>query len=221
MRISQLSRTSGVPIATLKYYLREGLLPPGAPTAVNQAEYGDEHLRRLRLIAVLTDIGGLSLRAVGNVLDAIDDDHLSTHRMLGVAHHALGPHDDDERLPPDVEAAQADVDRLLRARRWRVSPGAPARRALARALATLRRMGRDPDAAVLDRYADAADRLAAEELTSVITTGSRIDAIENLVVGTVVFESVLLALRRLAQEHHSARRLTASRRSSSASQQPV
>lgn len=37
---------------------------------------------------------------------------------------------------------------------------------------------------------------------------SRIAAIESLVVGTVVFEAVLVALRRLAQEHHSARRLS-------------
>jgi len=36
--MSALSRTTGVPVAAVKYYLREGLLPPGAPTGVNQAE---------------------------------------------------------------------------------------------------------------------------------------------------------------------------------------
>lgn len=30
MRISELSRRSGVPMATIKYYRREGLLPEGA-----------------------------------------------------------------------------------------------------------------------------------------------------------------------------------------------
>lgn len=209
MRISELSRTSGVSVPTLKYYLREGLLPPGAPTAVNQAEYSEGHLRRLRLIGILTDIGGLSLRAVGDVLDAIDDDSLTTHQMLGVAHHALGPRDtDDEEPTADVTAARADVDRFLRGRGWRVSPQAPARRSLAQALVTLRRMGSDIDDAVLDRYADVADRLAAQELSRVTGSRSRIAAIESLVVGTVVFEAVLVALRRLAQEHHSARRLS-------------
>jgi DNA-binding transcriptional MerR regulator len=29
MRMSDLSRSSGVSVTTIKYYLREGLLPPG------------------------------------------------------------------------------------------------------------------------------------------------------------------------------------------------
>lgn len=29
MRLSELSTTTGVSVASLKYYLREGLLPPG------------------------------------------------------------------------------------------------------------------------------------------------------------------------------------------------
>ena len=29
MRLAELSERSGVPTATIKYYLREGLLPPG------------------------------------------------------------------------------------------------------------------------------------------------------------------------------------------------
>src|SRR5256886_17599843 len=46
VRISDLSRQTGVPTATIKFYLREHLLPPGAMTARNQADYGSEHLRR-------------------------------------------------------------------------------------------------------------------------------------------------------------------------------
>ena len=34
MRIGDLAKTTGVPVATLKFYLREGLLPAGTPTAV-------------------------------------------------------------------------------------------------------------------------------------------------------------------------------------------
>ena len=48
MRISDLSRQSGVPVATIKFYLREQLLPPGEPTGRNQAVYLDRHLRRSR-----------------------------------------------------------------------------------------------------------------------------------------------------------------------------
>lgn len=204
MRISELSRESGVPVATIKYYLREGLLPPGASTAVNQASYGDEHLRRLRLIGVLTDVGGLRLRTVARVLEAVDDEGLSTHHMLGVAHHALGPEPTDDA---DLEPALTDVARLLAARGWQVSDQAPSRRALAHALCTLRRLGRNPDHAVLDRYADAVDQLASKEVPHATATVPRTEAIENLVIGTIVYEAVLIALRRLAQEHHSAQRL--------------
>ena len=37
MRIAELSQTTGVPVPTIKYYLREGLLPAGELTSPNQA----------------------------------------------------------------------------------------------------------------------------------------------------------------------------------------
>src|ERR1700716_801088 len=45
MRMAELSAESGVPVATIKYYLREGLLPPGERTSRNQARYDDVHVR--------------------------------------------------------------------------------------------------------------------------------------------------------------------------------
>ena len=38
MRISDLAETTGVPVHTLKYYLREGLLMPGEATSRTRAE---------------------------------------------------------------------------------------------------------------------------------------------------------------------------------------
>jgi DNA-binding transcriptional MerR regulator len=204
MRIGELSRRSGIPLPTLKFYLREGLLPPGTLSARNQADYDDGHLRRLRLIRSLTEIGRLSLRSVKEVLDALDDPARSVHDLLGVAHHALGP-------PPlekdDVVArARTEVDRYLRRRRGRVAAEAPARDVLAGALATLRRMGRPADVRVFDPYADAAERIARMEVSTIGGTTDRAWAVEQAVVGTVVFEAALVALRRLAQEHESAAR---------------
>jgi DNA-binding transcriptional MerR regulator len=207
MRISELGRLSGVSIPTMKFYLREGLLPPGTPTAPNQADYSDDHLRRLRLIRSLSEVGGLTLRQVRSVLEAMDDRRRPLHELLGVAHHALGPPLDEEPPAADVVEAREDVDRFLSDRGWRVSPEAPARRALAQALATLRRLGRAGDVAVLEPYARVADRLAAVEVGTLAPSGSRAEAVEAAVLGTVLFEAVLVALRRLAQEHHSASRL--------------
>jgi DNA-binding transcriptional MerR regulator len=211
MRISELSRASGVPIPTIKFYLREHLLPQGTPTARTQADYDEGHLRRLRLIQALTEIGGVRLRDVRTVLQAIDDQALGTHELLGTVHHALGPHLDGEPSHDEVRAIAA-VDRFLAGLGWHVSQQAPARRALARALATLWRMGRDADAAVFEPYARVADELAAGEVATVSPTASRPEAVEGAVVGTVVFEAALVALRRLAQEHHSARRFGPGRR---------
>ena len=43
MRLAELSERSGVSTATIKYYLREGLLQPGRRVTATQAEYDEEH----------------------------------------------------------------------------------------------------------------------------------------------------------------------------------
>lgn len=45
MRLAELSERSGVSTATIKYYLREGLLAPGRQINATTAEYDEEHLR--------------------------------------------------------------------------------------------------------------------------------------------------------------------------------
>ena len=205
MKVAALSRASGVTVPTIKYYIREGLLEPGSPTAPNQAEYGEEHVHRLRLIRALMDVGGLGVAAARAVLDAISDPTLSLHALLGVAHQALGPPPDRGPVPDDVVGARAEIDAFVQDLGWQVDAGHPARRALADALAALRRLGRDYPAQVFQPYAEVAGDLAAWELQTV-PSGSRAEAVEGAVVGTVVFEAALVALRRLAQAHHSALR---------------
>jgi len=204
VRIGELSRRSGVPLATIKFYLREGVLPPGERTAPNQARYGPEHLRRLRLVRALVEVGGLGVDAVKTVVAALDAD-LPLHEVLGAAHRALSA---APRLPDDeaAAAALADVGAFLAARGWQVAPDAPSRHDLARVLLALRGLGRRGDVDVLAPYADAADALAAVEIATLADAGDRADAVERVVVGTVLFETALAALRRLAQEHHSAQR---------------
>ena len=72
MRIAELSRRSGASIPTIKYYVREEILPPGTATGRNQAEYSEDHVRRLRLIRALIDVGGLSVAAARQVLATVD-----------------------------------------------------------------------------------------------------------------------------------------------------
>ena len=206
MRMSELSSACGLPVPTIKYYLREGLLPPGARTAANQADYGDEHVHRLRLIRALVEVGDLPLATVGAVLAAVDDPSRSTHDVLGVVHHALALRGAPAAPAGEDAGAVAEVEALLASLGWRVSASAPAIGELARVLVSLRRLGWDVGAEVFSRYAAAADELAAWELEQTPTRARRSTTVEGAVVGTVMFETALLALRRLAQEHHSAAR---------------
>ena len=212
MRISELSRVTGVPVPTIKFYLREAILAPGRRIATNQAEYDESHVRRLRLIRALAEVGGLPLATVRDVLRAVDDPDLPMHEALGIAHRALAP-ELAEQDDPAVAEAHTEVDRFLDRLGWKVSPDAPARNELAVALATLRHLGwPHANTRLFEHYARAADRLAAREVERTTPTGAtRSEMMERVVIGTVVFDAVLSALRRLAQEHRSATQLVAPR----------
>jgi hypothetical protein len=122
--------------------------------------------------------------------------------VVGAAHRALAPRADGA---PEADAA-GSVDELLEQLGWQVSPTASPRTELARVLTSLCALGRGVDAGVLRRHAEAIDALAAFEVDRVAEEDSRAAAVESLVIGTVVFERALVALRRPAHEHHSRRR---------------
>lgn len=204
MRISELSRSSGVSIPTIKFYLREGVLPPGARTARNQAEYDELHLRRLRLIRVLVEVGGLGLAAVRGVLAAIDRRDAPLHDALAAAHTALRREADPNRS--HRSEARAQTDGWLATLGWELSGANPAHEDLAAALDALHQLGWPVGPEVFGRYAHHADALAEAELAYVGEQADRAAAVEATVIGTVVFERAFAALRRLAQERHSRRR---------------
>src|SRR5918992_5132302 len=156
MRISELSSKSGVPVPTIKYYLREGLLDPGTKTSPNQADYGDEHLHRLGLVRALIEVGGLSVATVGEVVTAIEDETRSMHEILGIAHGALGPITSEKAT--ERSTARAQVDAFLDELGWSITADSPARTELASALGTLWKLGWQVDTHVFERYA----RLAHE-----------------------------------------------------------
>lgn len=201
MKISELAQETGVPLATVKYYLREGLLPQGIPTSATRAEYGEQHARRLRLIRALAEVGHLSLDAVRAVLAAVDDESATLHATIGAAHAALAPDGTASRH------SRASVDELLRRHGWQVARTSRNRQSLAVALDALDRVGFAVGDDTLDTYADAAAQVASSDIDSVPSDGTE-DAVQHAVVGTVLMEPVLLSLRRLAHEDVSARRLS-------------
>ncbi|MFF2142353.1 MerR family transcriptional regulator [Kitasatospora sp. NPDC058190] len=201
MRISELTRRSGVPNATIKFYLREGLLPPGRATSATQAEYSEAHLRRLRLIRALIGIRGLSVNATREVLNAVSEHEADVHQVLGLV---LGARPVDKDEEPGHEPGMSDVDALVERMGWQLSEHAPARSVIAETLETLRSLGADFSWRTLIPYAELAQQTAALDLDQLKNTDDSLEQAERAVLLTILLEPALLALRRMAQEHESA-----------------
>jgi DNA-binding transcriptional MerR regulator len=211
VRISQLSERSGVSVPTIKYYVREGLLPPGERTAPNQAVYDETHLRRLALIRSLREGADLSIAAIRRTLTALDaPDGRQRSAHVHTALRALEAERLDPSRPPASPAAQDAADRLLERLDWDVEEASAGRAMLVDALDAIERHW--PGTYTVDGlelYARIAEELAELEIPSDWSPDSAgPDALVYAVLGTILYEPVILALRRLAHvDRH--RRLTA------------
>jgi|EndMetStandDraft_8_1072994.scaffolds.fasta_scaffold06006_6 DNA-binding transcriptional MerR regulator len=201
MWMSELSSRSGLPVPTIKYYLRERLLPPGESVGATRSRYDESHVRRLRLVRALTEVAGMRLEDVSRVLEAIDDPDLSWHEAIGSAHTRLAP----TASGGHGAAEKLRVDALLARRGWELDEHSPHRAALAAALASLEELGHPPADTLLDTYAEAADLISEQDVGS-LGESDRAEAAEHAVVSTLLLEPVLLTLRRIAQENASRRR---------------
>jgi DNA-binding transcriptional MerR regulator len=211
MRISELSARSAVAVPTIKFYLREGLLPPGTATAANQAAYGELHVRRLRLIRALIDVGGVPVASARAVVEELDRDDLAPHDLLGVAHEAVAPKRHPDRGTEAWRLARDRAASYVAGLGWRVNPTAIGLDLLADALAALEELELTEVLASIDRYAAAADEVARFEVDAVIARREPARMLELVVLGTILGETLLGALRLLAHEHNSALRLTEER----------
>ena len=97
-RMGELAEASGVPVATIRHYLREGLLPEPVKTSRNMAYYPLDFVDRIRLIKRLQEERFMPLRAIKSVLD-----------------------EDPERARALVELEDRILDRALAGERTRTS----------------------------------------------------------------------------------------------------
>ncbi len=98
LRVGELAAASGVPVPTVKHYLREGLLPEPVKTSRNMAYYPPEFVDRIKLIKQLQEERFMPLKAIKSVLD-----------------------EDPERARALVELEDRILDRALSAERTRTS----------------------------------------------------------------------------------------------------
>ncbi|MFG2666132.1 MerR family transcriptional regulator [Streptomyces sp. NPDC048387] len=213
MKISELSRRTGVPVASIKYFRRQGLLPAGRATAATLAEYGEEHAERLRLIKALTTLGGLSIAATREVLGAVDQAH-TTEGALGAISYALPvpvassqSGADEEEDAEAQEAAGAEVAELLAALDWRAPETSPHVRGLTAALKELRRLDAQYAPGELAAYARLAQSVARLDLERAECLDDPVALAERAVIVFAICAPVFELLRRLAQEDQVRRRL--------------
>ncbi|MDX6662794.1 MAG: hypothetical protein QOG09_896 [Solirubrobacterales bacterium] len=105
LRMGELAEASGVSAATIKHYLREGLLPEPVRTSRNMAYYPPEFAERIRLIKQLQEERFMPLRVIKGMLE-----------------------DDPERARALVELEDRILERALAGEKERTSPAEVARR---------------------------------------------------------------------------------------------
>jgi DNA-binding transcriptional MerR regulator len=217
LRIAELSSRSGTSIPTIKYYLREGLLPAGAATGRNQADYAEQHVHRLRLIRALIDVGGLSVAAARDVLAALDSAQMpdgdavaahrprpTAHELLGITQHALVRVPGRDRDNHAWRAARDEIVQLVRDHGWQIHDDSPNLDQAADAIAAMRTLGQADLLDCLPVYFAATQQIAAKEVAAVIRRGDPGRMVEGVVTGTILGEALIAAVRRLAHEHTSA-----------------
>ncbi len=203
MWMAELAERSGVAVPTIKFYLREGLLPRGEARGATRAAYDVEHVRRLRLIRALVDVAGFGLDRVREVLTVLDDSAVSLHEALAAAHQLLSPEAPEE---PTQESRDA-VAEVVRSLDSRADPLGRHATAVAAALDTMRRAGQPVHADGLARYARAAQEMAAAEV-GLLAPENRDEAVTYALLGSVLAEPVILGLRRMAHEDQSVTRFS-------------
>ncbi|MFC7485457.1 MerR family transcriptional regulator [Knoellia sp. CPCC 206453] len=202
MRLAELSDTTGVAVATLKYYLREGLLHPGRPVSRTQSDYDEAHVERVRLVRALSEVGGLSLARIGRVLDVITSPGQDWITVLETAQRSLVK---PRRDAPDGEVADqlrgGRASAWVTARGWNVDPADPFIDDLDRAWAACDDVGLGLGEERMNAYADHVEGVAEIDVATVPADPE--GAIRQVILGTVLVDPVLAALRRLAQQHVS------------------
>lgn len=206
MRISELSRRSGAPVSTLKYYLREGLVHEGERLSGNQTDYDETHVQRVRLVRALLETGGLSIAAAKRVLTTLDAGTPIAY-TFEAAQHAMT----DGRGPGKAsDASQQRVAALAAAQGWRTSSDNPGFGVAARVLDDFSAIGFEPSDDYLGAYAAAADQIARADLSALIGRQGPALTAELMVVGTVVGDALIAGLRRLAHQEATAELFPAS-----------
>lgn len=208
MKLKELSERTGASTATLKYWMREGVLPPGTLRNQTTATYEEAHVERVELVRTLRerfDLPMARIRRLTRLIDAPDEPLL--HVMEECQLIAMGSAGGGAEAGPTGEsgpeatrsvAGQAElVERLISATGWpRLS--SVARQVLIEALRDAEAFGYPFSLDDLTEYARALGGFAANDIAVIRPEGSRDAVARNLLLGASSQARVLLAMNQLA-----------------------
>ncbi len=184
---------------TVKYYVREGLLPAGKRTHANQVRYSDTHLRRLRLVRAMIDVGKLPISTVREMMAEVDSPDRDLDGLLGILSRTFAERASSGSAQPDDESL-GEASELLRRHGYAHTPDIPYVGDIAVIMSRFRELGHGPQLDLfMDVYAAAAMRVAEVDLDSISDFPDRESTAEAMIVGTVLGDALFGAFRRLAQ----------------------
>lgn len=202
MIITELAERSAVPPATIKYYVREGLLPPGRRVSQKSTEYTEEHLQRLRLVRAMLEVGKLSTSSVLDVLAALDSPGLDIIYALEAAQRALTRSVVTSTSEPSTEALHR-IDAVAERAGWGDCADNIGRGIAARAIDAAEMAGVHLEDDYLDSYATGANTIAQADMGALQGLPDRSSIVHVMVIGTVLGDPLSAGLRRIAQEHYA------------------
>lgn len=182
-------------MATVKYYIREGMLAAGDPAGPRRANYDESHVRRIRLIQALTGPAGLALSRAKAILQIIDQPGFEVIERLAATTRVLT---DAAGVDGEAEASYPRAERVVAWLGDSYRAEAPAAALLERALEAVEAAGfpLDPDQFAV--YGEHMLAIAGSEVANI--PADPVEAVRYVVLGTVLFEPVLAAIRRLGQQ---------------------
>lgn len=109
MRIGELAKATHTKVETIRYYEREGILPPADRTDGNYRDYSPTHLGKLIFIRRSRNLG-FSMAQVRSLLEMSGDDDHPCEQVDTMARQHL---DDINRKIVDLTALRAELSQLL------------------------------------------------------------------------------------------------------------
>ena len=109
MQIGQLAQHAGVAIDTVRYYERQGLLPPPQRRASGYRQYDQQDISRLRFIRRAKDLG-FSLQEIQDLLRLSESQDADRAEVRALAQHRLA---DIERKLRELDAMRATLATLV------------------------------------------------------------------------------------------------------------